>query len=495
MSVRARLFLSYLLLLSITLGTIVIVLAIILDTRPAPPQQTYQRLAAIAQGAPLRDVLLNALSGYGSATERINTLETDLTLLSQDLNVRVLIINSSDDTIIFDSMQTFSPGDLVDLGLDNYSVPAAIQRGFSSRVATIFGHFEDTTGQWLFAGLATVRSGDPTSALLFADPQVNQSLQQALSSFGSALALPLCQSALIGLVVASILAVVGTRTIARPLQMVASASQKVAEGNYDERVPVSGPAEVRAVAEAFNYMTEQVQATQHAQQDFLANVSHDLKTPLTSIQGFSQAIMDGAAPNPVQAAEIIYEEAGRLNRMVTQLTDLARLQAGRLSMRMTAIDMGQVLAAVAQRLQIVAREKGITLHVDAQPMPEIAGDGDRLAQVLTNLISNAIKYTPTGGDVFVSTRVSNGGVDVIVQDTGIGIPAEELPRVFERFYQVDKARGPERGTGLGLAIVREIVQAHGGRINVASAGPGKGTTFTLWLPSPDMSTIVRSRRL
>ncbi len=149
----------------------------------------------------------------------------------------------------------------------------------------------------------------------------------------------------------------------------------------------------------------------------------------------------------------------------------------------------------AELRRIVAREKGITLHVDAQPMPEIAGDGDRLAQVLTNLISNAIKYTPTGGDVFVSTRVSNGGVDVIVQDTGIGIPAEELPRVFERFYQVDKARGPERGTGLGLAIVREIVQAHGGRINVASAGPGKGTTFTLWLPSPDMSTIVRSRRL
>src|SRR5262249_26168006 len=148
-----------------------------------------------------------------------------------------------------------------------------------------------------------------------------------------------------------------SRTIVKPLQAVARAATDAAQGTYSLKAPISGPKEVRAVAEAFNYMAAQVQATQQAQQDFLANVSHDLKTPLTSIQGYSQAIMDGAASDPVEAAKIIYEEAGRLNRMVVELTDLARLQAGRLSMRTTAVDVAQIAEVVAQRLAIVAKEK------------------------------------------------------------------------------------------------------------------------------------------
>ena len=154
------------------------------------------------------------------------------------------------------------------------------------------------------------------------------------------------------------------------------------------------------MAQAFNSMSDKVRAEQRSQQDFLANVSHDLKTPLTSIQGYSQAIIDGIG-NPKQAAGIIREESERLNRMVVELTDLARLQAGRLSMKTGAIDLGQLTTAVAQRLAIVAQEKGVELEVNAPSMPEIAGDGDRLVQVVTNLISNAIKYTPSGGKVMV----------------------------------------------------------------------------------------------
>jgi signal transduction histidine kinase len=267
----------------------------------------------------------------------------------------------------------------------------------------------------------------------------------------------------------------------------------VSGGRFNQRVPIKGPTEVRAVADAFNRMADEVQSEQQAQQEFLANVSHDLKTPLTSIQGYSQAIIDGAANNPVAAATIIYDEAARLNRMVIELTDLARLQAGRLSMQMTGLDMGQLAEAIAQRLSIVAREKGIDLRLETMPMPEIAGDGDRLAQVLTNLISNAINYTPEGGMVTVRTQVANNGVEVSVEDTGVGIHPSELPRIFERFYQVDKARGPRRGTGLGLAIVQEIVQAHGGRIRASSPGENRGSTFTIWLPSPNLTTIMRRR--
>jgi signal transduction histidine kinase len=240
-------------------------------------------------------------------------------------------------------------------------------------------------------------------------------------------------------------------------------------------------------------MTGQVRANQLSQREFVANVSHDLKTPLTSIQGYSQAIMDGTAKEPAQAAKIIHDEAERLNRMVTELTDLARLQAGRLSMKMQPLDISDIVSAIAQRLWVVAERENIKLHIQNHPVPTIGGDGDRLVQVFTNLLSNAIKYTREGGEVWIETDVRDGGVEVVIKDNGIGIPPEDLPRIFERFYQVDKSRGPRRGTGLGLAIAQEIVHAHGGEIEIHSEGRNKGTTVTVWLPAAHMSTIVRRK--
>lgn len=196
----------------------------------------------------------------------------------------------------------------------------------------------------------------------------------------------------------------------------------------------------------------------------------------------------------MRAAGIIYDEASRLNRLVVELTDLARLQSGRFSMHLQPINLSQLTDAVGQRLAIVAREKGVLFAVQTGPVPNVQGDGDRLAQVLTNLVSNAIKYTPKGGAVQVTTGTQSTGVVVTVSDTGVGIPADELPRIFERFYQVDKARGPRRGSGLGLAIVAEIVHAHNGTIRASSNGEGQGATFTVWLPmSAPTVTAPRKR--
>jgi two-component system, OmpR family, sensor kinase len=499
-SLRVRLFASYLVLLAVSLGVIVAALLVFLDRRPVPPQQTYQQLLSIAGALRLREMLLDATSpDTAGADSVVGAFASELTQFAAERDVRVLIVDIPSQTVRFDTAGQFSTGDPIYLREEAYTVTAQQRRGIPIRVNLFFGSFTDPgQSEWIFTELTAARSGimmDVGSrALLLADPPQDQSLQGALAEFGPALILPLAQSALAGLVVASILAILISRTIAKPLQAVAKAATSVAEGYYSLKAPDSGPKEVRAVAEAFNYMSAQVQATQQAQQDFLANVSHDLKTPLTSIQGFSQAIMDGAVSDPVQAAKIIYEEAGRLNRMVVQLTDLARLQAGRLSMRTTAVDVAQIAEVVAQRLAIVAKEKGVTLDIRTASVPEVAGDGDRLAQVFTNLLSNAIKFTPSGGCVQIKTQVNRGGVEVIVQDDGIGIPAKELPRIFDRFYQVDKSRGPARGTGLGLAIVREIIQAHGGKISVSSAGEGQGATFTVWLPSPQLSTVVRGKR-
>lgn len=493
MSLRTRLLVSYIVLIGITLSVITLALLVFLNERPAPRELTYRQLSDFAQ-AHLRD-LVGGLQG--TRLVELRTLADRLEQFSEDEGIRTLIVNPDNGNVIFDSTGLYSVGDTLPLQIE--PTPADIR--FRPLVETLMrGRFEPVFGsftnpdqqEWLFFALS--RSTGERALLLFADERPDNTLGSVLSIFRNEILRPVVQAALIGLLIAFGMAYIVSRTIAQPLQHIAAGAVAVAEGHYEQRVPVTGPPEIRAVAESFNHMSTEVRASQDTQRDFLVNVSHDLKTPLTSIQGYSQAIMEGAADDPVQAAAIIYEEAGRLNRMVVELTDLARLQNGQLSMQMHSLDLSPIVHAVAQRINIVAQKKGLSLTVESPTMPNVSGDGDRLAQVVTNLVSNAVKYTPSGGRVHVSTQVNNGGVELVVQDSGVGIPAEDLPRIFERFYQVDKARGPRRGTGLGLAIVQEIVQAHAGTISATSAGTGKGSTFTVWLPSPDLKTVVRGKR-
>jgi signal transduction histidine kinase len=311
---------------------------------------------------------------------------------------------------------------------------------------------------------------------------------------------PLLQAGLIGLVLAIGLAVLIAGSVARPLNRMGQAARRMAGGDYDQRVPVQGPREVRTLAASFNDMAGRVAVSQQAQRDFMANVSHDLRTPLTSIQGFSQAIVEGVTSDPEsaqRAAQIIHDEAGRMNRMVESLLDLARIEAGQLNFKAHAVALSDLLQNVGDSLSVKARDKGLRLTLEISPgLPRIAGDGDRLAQVFVNLLDNAVKHTPAGGQITLRAKTDANGVTIAVQDTGVGIPPDDLPRVFERFYQVDKSRKSARrsGMGLGLAITKQIVEAHGGVIQVASA-PGKGTMFTVWLPlpRPDMTTVAGRR--
>lgn len=481
MSLRSGLLLSYGAVIALTTLLASVTFLALLDARPAPAELTYRELNSIAL-AGLRTLVFGA-DGAPARSVSVETLEA----FAADSTVRVLLVNRHSGTLAFDSAGIYAPGDTIALQVD--AVPAAVsalpafRNLMQNRLELFTGRFTDAdNATWLFVGYGTRRARDPNSALLLADRPPTLTLGAALREYAQAVALPLLQAALVGLLVAAAMAFVVSRAIARPLQHIARAAEAVARGDYSQQVPISGPPEVRAAGEAFNQMSAAVQAAQIAQRDFVVNVSHDLKTPLTSIQGYSQAIIDQAAPDHVQAARIIHEEAGRLNRLVVELTDLARLQDGGFPMQMVPLEIGQIVSAVGQRLAIVAEQAGLAFTVACAPAPEVSGDGDRLAQVITNLISNAIKYTPRGGQVRVRTQVNNGGVEVIVQDSGIGIPPDDLPRIFERFYQVDRARGPRRGTGLGLAIAAEIAQAHGGTLTAASGGANTGATFTLWLP-------------
>ncbi len=492
--IRGRLLLSYLFLVAITVGAIGLAFIFILNTRAAPPEPVYQQLAAIAlQVDPLQLLLDSWRPGLlRNPEESLATIGDELSTLATEQNVRVLITNLSDRSVVYDSTGRLE-GDQLFANIQNYRFPAELRRGMYATIDALGGSFVDDNREWLFVGISGLQVQGDQYYVLFADTRPVRTLQEALSDFGTEILPLLAQAVLISVVIAVGLSWIISRSIARPLQTMSKAAGEIADGHYERRIPEQGFEESRDLGQSFNRLVDQVQGEQRSQQDFLANVSHDLKTPLTSIQGYSQAIVDGAAPDTVKAAQIIYDEAARLNRMVTELTDLARLQAGRLSMNISALDMGQLTEAIGGRLSIVAGEKNVTLTLKTAPMPAIAGDGDRLAQVLTNLLSNAIKFTPPGGTVTARTFVQNSGVVVEISDTGVGISPEQLPRIFERFYQVDKARGPQRGTGLGLAITQEIVQAHGGTISVTSPGEGKGSTFTVWLPSPQMSTVMRRR--
>ena len=488
-NLRLRLLTSYLLMLMVALGVIALALFVFIGNRAAPPEPTFERLAALTQGLNYIDFIADIPVDRNSQIlqERVHDL---LAVFAQTRNVRTLQVRLSADgtRVVYDSSGSYRAGDAIQLHGEGYK-NRQLQKVLSRGSEQFFGRFLDPSGgEWLYGAVMFARPrhlerqayGD---LWLLAEPRPTVSLQETLAVFGNALAPPLLKAGVVGILFAVLLAALISRTIAQPLQRLARAATDVAGGDYAVNVPVSGPAEVRTLAESFNRMTAEVMAANTAQRDFLGNVSHDLKTPLTSIQGYAQAIIDGAADEPKDAAQTIYEEASRLNRMVVELTDLERLQAGRLSMKNDILRMERLTDAVAQSLVLVAQQKDLKLESSAQPVPLVIGDGDRLAQVLVNLISNALKFTPPGGAVHVTTEAAPDGVAVSIQDNGIGIPPADLARVFERFYQVDKARGPQRGTGLGLAIAREIVEAHGGRITVESRGRGQGATFRVWLPT------------
>ena len=307
-----------------------------------------------------------------------------------------------------------------------------------------------------------------------------------LSIFADEFFGPIVQAGGIALLLSLILAFALSRWVADPLQQVVLAAR-----NYpsEEIKPVTprGPREVQDLTRAFNSMVQRVHASQKSQRDFVANVSHELKTPLTSIQGFAQAILDDTANTPEarkQAAQIISNESGRMHRMALDLLDLARLEAGTADLQMSRMDMGVLLQSVVDKFALQAQKAGVDLRLDVPDgLPSIIGDGDRLAQVFTNLVDNALRFTPANGEIALSAEKAGGEMEVSIADTGSGVPHVALPRLFDRFYQADPSRagGEAHGAGLGLAIVKEIVEAHGGKIGVRST-VGRGTTFTIRLP-------------
>ncbi len=292
---------------------------------------------------------------------------------------------------------------------------------------------------------------------------------------------------LLGSVLALLLAAVGGSVLARaalrPIQAITATAQQIT-GTRDlgQRIPVAVPTdELGRLTETINAMLARLEETFDAQQRLVADVSHDLRTPLTTIQGNLDLLRRGAIDDPAMRAEAlraIGDETARMRRLVSDLLLLAQADAG-LKLYLQPVELDTLLLEVYRQAQVMAQ--GVKVRIGAEDQAVVLGDSDRLRQLLLNLVDNALKYTATGGEVTLTLRRQAGWVRVGVEDTGMGIAAEDLPHIFERFYRTDRSRGRTAGSGLGLAICKWIADAHGGRLEVESQ-VGVGSVFTLWLP-------------
>lgn len=462
-SLRSRLFVSYLL-------VSVVVLLLVFGTLVATTVFTRARSfeTAIELNAVARPVLRDFSDAVQSDTDDVSRIRAELDETADRFDVRLIWVGQN-QRIRYDSGGEWT----------GITVPDDVVPQTSANVLDSVNIFTAEDGRdWVFYSPPTAEFGK--TFLILAKPE-----PQGFPFVSNALAQPIRRTVFLSLLLSGALSLLITRSVARPLQRLAKASEAVAQGDYDQQVPIAGPSEVREVATTFNAMTKQVKASQQSQRDFVANIGHDLKTPITSIQGWSQALLDGTADGVMVAksAEIIHTEANRMSRMVQDLLDLARLESGTFTLRQSEFLLLDLLHRVRDAFLPVANEKGIALTVSAPNDLVISADSDRLAQILTNLIANALAHTDADGVVSVTAQPQASHIHIAVADTGSGIAADELPRIFERFYQVDKARSHGRkGTGLGLSIVKEIVEAHGGSVS-AESRVGHGSTFSIRLPA------------
>lgn len=277
-------------------------------------------------------------------------------------------------------------------------------------------------------------------------------------------------------------------SITTPLRRLTAASQAIAQGDLSARAPVTGSDEIAQLARAFNQMAESLARAQEARRNQTADIAHELRTPLTVLQGTLEAMVDGVYPTDRENLQAALAQVRTLSRLVEDLRLLAQADAGELTLNRTVLDLGAFLEEVVEAHRLQAQERQIALALERPPaLPLVLADRDRLAQVMGNLLANALRYTPPGGHIAVRVVPRGREVALSVADNGPGVPVSDLPHLFERFWRRDSSRQRATGgSGLGLSIARHIVEAHGGHI-WAEPTPGGGLTVTFTLPTAEIA--------
>ncbi len=318
-------------------------------------------------------------------------------------------------------------------------------------------------------------------ALQISDPDLEAELAANLQRAVHSL---LVVGTLAGIVTAIAASLFTTRRILQPIQAMMRASQRISAGDYHERIDPPSRDELGELAASFNQMAGTLERTERRRIELIGDVAHELRTPLSSIRSSLEGVADGILPIEPATFLDLQREVSRMQRLVHDLEDLSQAETGQVALELCPVALGELVATVVDRLQPQFEDKGVVLHLDIPaglPQPQV--DTNRTTQVLLNLLGNALHFTPPGGEVRVQAWSERDKLTVVVQDTGIGIAAEHLPYLFERFYRVDKSRSRTGGgSGVGLTIAKYLIEAHGGRIWASSWGLGHGSTFTFTLP-------------
>jgi len=284
--------------------------------------------------------------------------------------------------------------------------------------------------------------------------------------------------------VAAVLLTVGiSRRVLKPVEILTAAARRMEKGDLSQRVEVQSNDEIGELARAFNAMADGLARLEELRRNMVSDVAHELRTPLSNIRGYLEAVRDGVMEPTPEIIDSLYEEAMLLNRLVDDLQELALAEAGQLRLERRPVAPADLVNKALEAVRAQAAARHVTLKADMpHDLPLVDVDPQRIGQVLGNLLRNALTHTPPGGEIVIAARANGSELEISVRDTGEGIPAEHLPYIFERFYRADRSRSRATGgTGLGLAIAKQLVEAHGGRIGVQSQ-VGQGTTFTFTLP-------------
>ena len=461
MSLRTRLILSYTLIVVLCLGIAAISVSVLLQTYR--DQVNITRLENMTR--PIYVQIRALLLGQTTLTDVWATVQEQ----AENNQIFILFVDNRGNLVTQASPQNSN---------QPFNVPGGLPHGIAQPSQ---GIFTTSSGQkFVYAayplGRAVSSQSGRAETMVLCEPRSSVALIMA------GLINPFIWAGIIALAISLLLAFLVARSVYHPIQSLSRAAKSIAQGHYDEQVPVTGPPEIKGLAADFNQMAARVKESQQHLRHFVADVSHQLKSPLTSIQGFAQAMLDGTADNEEtrnKAMHIILDESKRMIRQVNELLELSRMQAGQVKMAKDSVDVKEILQRCQEIFALRLEEKKITIINRIDPAPSIRGDADRLEDVFCNLLDNAIKNTPPGGEIQITARENrNHSLAVTIADNGPGIPPEQLPHVFDRFQE---SSGLRTGFGLGLAIAREIVKAHRGEIEVSS-NPGEGARFTVTLP-------------
>jgi signal transduction histidine kinase len=341
-----------------------------------------------------------------------------------------------------------------------------IGRGIAARIA-LAALVSAAVGVAIVAIGITVVGGEVFRSLMV---EAGDSAEHAQAMYDQSVTTVVVAAVIVAGVASVILAIVLARMLARPIEEVGAAARRVAEGDYAARVPREGPEELVGLADSFNQMAESLERQEMMRRDFIANAAHELRTPLTNLQGYLEALRDGVITADRATYESLWDEAERLVRLSRSLDALAEGDAARTPPALEELDLAVAIRQALDLAQPSLERASLRLVVDVPETLPARANPDALRQVLGNLISNAARYTPPGGTVTVRAERRPSDLLVSISNTGDGIPPDDLPRVFERFYRVEKSRDPARGgAGIGLAIVKQLVEAGGGQVGAESS--------------------------